>query len=97
MNRPLRVAAYCRVSTDALDQAHSLESQVRYFSELIEENPDWTMAGVYADEGLSGTCLKKRAAFNRMIEAARSGGIDLILTREVSRFARNTSLPPSQS
>lgn len=90
MNRPLRVAAYCRVSTDALDQAHSLESQVRYFSELIEKNPDWTIAGVYADEGLSGTSLKKRAAFNRMVEAALAGGIDLILTREVSRFARNT-------
>lgn len=86
---PLQVAAYCRVSTDALDQARSLESQARYFSELIEKNPDWLPAGVYADEGLSGTSLKKRAAFNRMVEAALSGGIDLILTREVSRFARN--------
>ena len=87
---PLRVAAYCRVSTDREDQANSLRSQKTYFQEYIRNHPAWTLVRVFADEGLSGTSTKKRKAFQRMIEAAEAGEIDLILTKEVSRFARNT-------
>lgn len=85
-----RVAAYCRVSTDQDDQANSFESQQRYFRECIDRNPDWELQDIYADEGLSGTETKKRIRFNQMIQAAREGKIDLIVTKEVSRFARNT-------
>lgn len=86
----IRVAAYCRVSTDKEDQANSFEGQQRYFQMWIERNPDWTLQKIYADEGISGTSTKKRRQFNAMIAAARAGEIDLILTKEVSRFARNT-------
>ena len=86
----LRVAAYCRVSTDKDDQINSFESQKSYFERHISINPDWEMTGVYADEGLTGTSTKKRKAFNQMIADAHSGKFDLILTKEVSRFARNT-------
>lgn len=86
----LRVCAYARVSTDKDDQANSYESQVRYFTEYIRQHPGWSFAGTYADEGSSGTNTKKRDGFNRMIEDAENGLIDLILTKEVSRFARNT-------
>lgn len=85
-----RVAAYCRVSTDHEDQANSFESQRRYFRELIENHPDWELFEIFADEGLSGTSTKKRKEFNRMIDCARRGCFDLILTKEISRFARNT-------
>ncbi len=85
-----RVAAYCRVSTDREDQANSFESQQRYFRECIDRNPEWSLQEIYADEGISGTSTKKRTQFNRMIRAAREGKIDLIITKEVSRFARNT-------
>ncbi len=86
----LRVAAYCRVSTDHEDQANSFESQQRYFRQYIEEHPDWELFEVFADEGLSGTSTKKREGFNRMIACAKEGAFDLILTKEISRFARNT-------
>ena len=86
----LRVAAYCRVSTDKEDQANSFESQQRYFRNYISRNPDWKLVGIYPDEGISGTNIKKRKEFNRMLAAARTGKIDLIITKEVSRFARNT-------
>lgn len=86
----IRVAAYCRVSTDKDDQANSFESQQRYFRECIDRNPDWELQDIYADEGMSGTETKKRTRFNQMIQAARDGEIDLIVTKEVSRFARNT-------
>ena len=86
----LRVAAYCRVSTDKDDQANSFESQQRYFREYIERNPEWDLVTIFADEGISGTNTKKRKEFNRMIAAAKAGKIDMILTKEVSRFARNT-------
>lgn len=86
----LRVAAYCRVSTDREDQANSFENQRRYFMACIERNPGWVLQHIYADEGISGTSTKKRRQFNAMIAAARAGEIDLILTKEVSRFARNT-------
>jgi len=86
----LRVGAYCRVSTDKDDQAGSFENQQRYFKEYIERNPNWTLTEIFADEGKSGTSTKKRAAFNRMIACARNGELDLIITKEISRFARNT-------
>lgn len=85
-----RVAAYCRVSTDKEDQANSFESQKRYFKEYIDRNPEWELAGIFADEGITGTSTKKRQDFNRMIELAKSGCFDFIITKEVSRFARNT-------
>lgn len=86
----MRVAAYCRVSTDRDDQANSLQSQRSYFREHIQRHAGWTLIGVYADEGVSGTSIRRREAFNRMMAEAEAGGIDLILTKEVSRFARNT-------
>ena len=89
-NEVKRVAAYCRVSTDNLDQANSLESQQRYFNEYIKRNPLWELYEVYVDEGISGTSTKKRASFNRMIDDAKNKKFDLIITKEISRFARNT-------
>lgn len=86
----LRVAAYCRVSTDKDDQTNSLISQQKYFTDYITHHDDWTLMDVYYDEGISGTQTKKRAGFNAMIEDAMRGEIDLILTKEVCRFARNT-------
>lgn len=86
----LRVAAYCRVSTDKDDQTNSLISQRRYFADYINHHEDWVLNDVYYDEGISGTQTKKRVGFNAMIDEAMQGGIDLILTKEVCRFARNT-------
>lgn len=85
-----RVAAYCRVSTDHEDQANSFESQRRYFKQFIEHNPDWELYEIFADEGISGTNTKKRREFNRMIACAHNGEFDLVITKEISRFARNT-------
>ena len=86
----LQVAAYCRVSTDKEDQANSFEAQQRYFREYIQRQPDWELQGIYADEGFSGTSTNKRVDFNKMLHAAELGQIDLIVTKEVSRFTRNT-------
>ena len=86
----LRVAAYCRVSTDKEDQANSFESQKLYFENEIRKNPEWELVKIYADEGISGTSTKKRVQFNNMIRDAKNGKIDRIITKEVSRFARNT-------
>ena len=88
-NMKKRVAAYCRVSTDNDDQANSFESQQRYFRQYIERNPDWELYAIFADEGISGTNTKKRKEFNRMIACAKNGDFDLIITKEISRFARN--------
>lgn len=85
-----KVAAYCRVSTDHEEQANSFESQQRYFTQYIEHHPDWELFEVFADEGISGTSTKKRKEFNRMIACAKNGDFDLIITKEISRFARNT-------
>ena len=90
MNELINVAAYCRVSTDEADQLHSLSAQIKYFTDYISGQPGWRLKEVYFDEGISGTSVKKRAAFNRMIRDAENGEIGLILTKEVSRFARNT-------
>lgn len=88
--RKMRVAAYCRVSTEKEDQANSFESQQRFFRQYIQHQPDWELFEIFADEGLSGTTTQKRKAFNRMIACAKKGELDLILTKEISRFARNT-------
>lgn len=90
MNKKLRAAAYCRVSTDKDEQANSLESQRHYFNEYIQSHSDWTLVDIFYDEGISGTQTSKRAGFNHMMDEAFHGNIDLILTKEVSRFARNT-------
>ena len=85
----MKVASYCRVSTDKEDQANSFESQQQYFQEYIARNPDWELYAIYADEGTSGTSTRKRIQFNRMIQDAHEGKFQLILTKEVSRFSRN--------
>jgi len=85
-----RVAAYARVSTDSDEQFTSFEAQVDYYTRQITANPDWTMVEVYTDEGISGTNTKKRDGFNRMNADALAGMIDLIITKSISRFARNT-------
>jgi DNA invertase Pin-like site-specific DNA recombinase len=86
----INVAAYCRVSTDHTDQLHSLSAQIKYFTEYISQHEGYRLKEVYYDEGITGTSVKKRVNFNRMITDAENGEIDLILTKEVSRFARNT-------
>ena len=86
----LRVAAYCRVSTDDEDQLNSYNAQVAFYTEHIASNPNWIFAGIYADEGISGTLVGKRVRFLAMIKDCEKGKIDLILTKSVSRFARNT-------
>ena len=89
LNRPLNVAAYCRVSTDAEDQLNSYKAQVSYYTEHISKNPKWRFVDIYADEGITGTMASKRDDFMRMIKDCEKGKIDLILTKSVSRFARN--------
>lgn len=86
----LRVAAYCRVSTDSEEQLESYQSQLQYYKDLITNNPNWEFVGIYADPAVSGTQTKHREGFQRMINDALTGKIDLILTKSISRFARNT-------
>lgn len=88
--RQLRVAAYARVSTKEEEQQSSYQAQKQYYTDKINANPQWTLQGIYADEGITGTSTKKRADFNRMIKACKQGKIDIILTKSISRFARNT-------
>ena len=90
MKRKLQVAAYCRVSTEEEEQQSSYEAQCSYYTDKIMTNPEWTMAGIFADEGITGTSTKKRDDFNRMIRKCKKGKINLILTKSISRFARNT-------
>lgn len=85
-----RVAAYCRVSSGSEEQLGSLNAQTSYYERYIKEHPDYIFAGIYADEGISGTDLKKREAFNRMMQDARDGHLDMIITKSLSRFGRNT-------
>lgn len=87
--RILKVAAYCRVSTDDEDQLNSYHTQKAYYTEHIKRNPRWRFAGIYADEGITGTQVKKRDEFLRLIDDCEDGKIDLILTKSVSRYARN--------
>lgn len=86
----LRVAAYCRVSTDSEEQASSYEVQIEHYTSYIKGNPEWDLAGIFADDGISGTNTKKRDEFNRMIEECLEGKIDMVITKSISRFARNT-------
>lgn len=88
--RQLRVAAYCRVSTDDEEQLTSYEAQKNYYTDKIMTNKEWTMAGIFADEGITGTSARKRPEFLRMIRQCKQGKIDIILTKSISRFARNT-------
>lgn len=85
-----KVCAYARVSTDSDEQYTSYEAQVSYYKKYIQERPDWEFVDVYADEGITGTNRKKRDSFNKMIKEALDGNIDLIITKSISRFARNT-------
>ncbi len=84
-----RVAVYARVSTDNVQQATSYELQKKYYEDFVVHHPNWTLVRIYADEGISGTSLAHRDEFNAMIADCRSGKIDLIITKSVSRFARN--------
>lgn len=86
----IRVAAYCRVSTDDDDQLGSFESQKLYYEEKIYANKEWVSAGIFADEAITGTKVDKRDGFQAMIQKCKDGEIDLILTKSISRFARNT-------
>ncbi len=86
----VRVAAYCRVSTSEEEQRNSYATQVQYYTEFIESQPNWQLVGIFADEGISGTGTEKRTEFNKMVKMARKHKIDLILCKSISRFARNT-------
>ena len=86
----IRVAAYCRVSTDSDEQATSYEAQIEHYTAFIKKNPDWEFAGIFADDGISGTDTRKREEFNRMIEECMEGKIQMVITKSISRFARNT-------
>lgn len=86
----IRVAAYCRVSTDSEEQASSYEIQIEHYTNYIKKNKEWELAGIFADDGITGTNTKKREEFNRMIEECMAGNIDMIITKSISRFARNT-------
>ena len=90
VKKQLRVAAYCRVSTKEEEQASSYEAQCEYYTDKIMSNKEWTMAGIFADEGITGTSTKKRTEFLRMIRQCKQKKIDLILTKSIQRFARNT-------
>lgn len=88
--KKLRVAAYCRVSTGEDSQQSSFVTQQSFYEDLIKGNPEWELVKIYADEDLSGTSRKNRTGFNEMMEDAKAGKIDYILTKSISRFARNT-------
>ena len=85
-----KVAIYARVSTEHEAQLSALENQIQYYDDILNKHPDWILYDRYIDEGISGTSIKKRKNFMRMMDDAKSGRFDLIVTREVSRFARNT-------
>lgn len=89
--RKTRVAAYCRVSTDSEEQLVSLEAQKQYYEKYITSNPEWDYVGLYYDEGISGTKKEKRPALMQMIKDCEESKIDFIVTKSISRFARNTS------
>ena len=84
-----RVAVYCRVAADSGDHFDSCAVQEAYYAQKIEENPDWELAGIYADRGIATTDRKKQKEFNKMLTACGQGKIDIILVKSVSRFARN--------
>ena len=86
----MRVGAYCRVSTDSADQLNSYKSQVAYYTDMIKKNKEWVLADIYADEAITGTQVAKREDFQRMINDCMNGEIDMVITKSISRFARNT-------
>ncbi len=86
----LRVAAYCRVSSDSADQLHSYAAQIQYYTDLIQNHDGWDLVDVYADKGITGTRMDKREDFNRLLADCRKGKIDKVLVKSISRFARNT-------
>lgn len=88
--RLLRVAAYCRVSTKQEEQLNSYENQYKFYTDKINSEPGWTMAGIFADKGITGTSVKKRDEFNRLIQKCKRGKVDMIITKSIARFARNT-------
>lgn len=90
VKRLMKVAAYCRVSTEADEQANSHEAQIAHYTEEIAKHPDWINAGIFADKGITGTMAKKRPEFLKMIRKCRQGKIDLVLVKSMSRFSRNT-------
>lgn len=86
----IRLAAYCRVSSDSEDQHHSFATQIRYYTEYTQRNPQYRLVDIYADEGITGTCMEKRDDFHRLLRDCKSGLVDRIIVKSVSRFARNT-------
>ena len=88
--KKLRVAGYYRVSTETEEQNSSYEIQVAHYTDFIKKNTEWEFAGIFADDGISGTNTKKREEFNRLIDECMEGNIDLVITKSISRFARNT-------
>lgn len=88
--RQKRVAAYCRVSTQQEEQINSYEVQTKYYTEKINAEPKWKLVKIFADKGISGTSTKHRDEFNKMIRMCKRGKIDMIVTKSISRFARNT-------
>ncbi|MDI6415414.1 recombinase family protein [Solobacterium moorei] len=88
--KKLCVAAYCRVSTDSEEPETSYDAQIEHFTKYIKGHKEWEFAGIYADEGISATNTKKREQFNQMVQDAQDGKIDMIITKSISRFARNT-------
>ena len=91
VRKKIRVAAYCRVSSSSEDQLHSFAAQVQYYTKYINSNDKMEFVDIYADEGLTGTKTEHRDEFNRMIADCRKGKIDRVLTKSLSRFARNTA------
>ena len=89
-SRIIRCAAYCRVSSDGEEQQNSYQVQIAYYTDLINRKKEWSLVGIFADEGISGTQTKKRTEFNRMIRMCKNKKIDLVITKSISRFARNT-------
>ena len=85
-----KAAAYCRVSTDSEEQETSYEAQVNHYTNFIQAHDGWELAGIFVDEGLSGTQAKTRPQFNALIAACESGSVNLVITKSISRFARNT-------
>lgn len=86
-----RIAAYCRGSTDSMDQKNSFITQIKYYSNYVKTHPQYELVDIYADEGIAGTSMKKRDEFRRMINDCQKGKIDRIVTKSVSRFARNAN------
>ncbi|MDR1591857.1 MAG: recombinase family protein, partial [Prevotellaceae bacterium] len=90
VQNPIRVAAYCRVSSNSEDQLHSYAAQIKYYTEYIGQHPDWVLVDIFADEGLTGQKTDKRDDLLRLVSECKKGKIDRIICKSVSRFARNT-------